>query len=730
MVVTSMSVNTEAESRILQPGSNCWCLAHARRLAFLIDGAAYFSALRAASMRARQAIFILGWDVDSRMRLPRSDDAADDLPETFGEFLNALARRRPHLQIHVLDWDFAMLFALDREVLPLYQPGWRSHRRVHFHLDSRHPVGASHHQKIVVIDDALAFVGGLDITHSRWDTPDHDPDEPRRVDVAGEPYAPFHDVQLMVEGDVAAVLGQLARERWRRATGRDPRQPAGAAGDPWPDGVTADLSDVEVAVARTEPAYQARPAIQEIKRLYLDAIAAARHSIYIENQYLTAPSIGEALAARLQEREGPEIILISRFGGTGWLETNTMEMLRARFLRQLQAADRYGRLRAWYPDRDGMQDGFILLHSKLMVVDDRFVRIGSANLNNRSMGLDTECDLAIESGSPRVADAISGFRDRLLAEHLGMEVERVRAATRRSTSLIGAIEGLNGTGNSRRLSPLQPELAPEPGVLLSETALIDPEQPVDPEVLVDKLVPPEGKGRAGHHLGAIVGVLLVAGSLAAAWRWTPLSEWVDIGRLVHAAQLFVDTPAAPLWVLGTYLLASLVAFPITLLVVATALLFGPVEGFVYALAGSLLGAGATFGIGHLLGRATVRRLAGTRLDALSRRLSRRGLLAVLAVRLIPVAPFTVVNIVAGATHIRLRDFLAGTVLGMTPGILAVTVFSDRILAALYTPSLSTLAWLSVVIVLIGAGAFGLQRWLQRHTAGRAAARDAGVRHGG
>jgi uncharacterized membrane protein YdjX (TVP38/TMEM64 family) len=345
------------------------------------------------------------------------------------------------------------------------------------------------------------------------------------------------------------------------------------------------------------------------------------------------------------------------------------------------------------------------------------------------MGLDTECDLAIESESPRVAEAIAGFRDRLLAEHLGVEAVRVRDAVRERGGLIGAIEVLNG--NSRRFAPLQP--TPTPELLLPESALIDPEQPVDPDKLIDELVPPDGQGRAGHHIGAIAGLLLVAGALAAAWRWTPLSEWVDIGLLVQMAQVaqaFVNTPAAPAWVLGAYLLASLVAFPITLVVVATALLFGPVEGFVYALSGSLLGAVATFWIGHFLGRGTVRRLAGTRLDALSRRLGRRGLLAVMAVRMIPVAPFTVVNVVAGASHIRLRDFLAGTVLGMAPGILAVIVFSDRIRAAVYAPSLPSLAWLAVAIVFIGAGAFGLQRWLRRHADGQAAAGAAGVRHGG
>ncbi|HSB97097.1 MAG TPA: hypothetical protein VLC91_11650, partial [Spongiibacteraceae bacterium] len=207
---------------ILQPGTTCWRIEQATRLQFLIDGEEYFGALRAALLRARRSIFILGWDIDSRMALqPRARD--DDLPIAFGDFLNALVARRHALHAHVLSWDYAVLFALEREWLPTVKLHWRTHRRLHFQLDNKHPTGASHHQKIVVIDDRIAFVGGLDITRCRWDTAAHAPNEPRRIDADGNPYAAFHDVQMVVEGPVAHALGELARERWRRATGRVPK---------------------------------------------------------------------------------------------------------------------------------------------------------------------------------------------------------------------------------------------------------------------------------------------------------------------------------------------------------------------------------------------------------------------------------------------------------------------------------------------------------------------------
>ena len=126
---------------MLEPGRNCWRLEQAGRVAFLVDGAAYFSAVRAAAAQARRSIFILGWDIDSRMRLV-PEGADDGLPEPLGDFLNALAKRSRKLRIYILNWDFAMLYAPDREVLPRYKLGWRTHRRVRFELDGAHPVGS------------------------------------------------------------------------------------------------------------------------------------------------------------------------------------------------------------------------------------------------------------------------------------------------------------------------------------------------------------------------------------------------------------------------------------------------------------------------------------------------------------------------------------------------------------------------------------------------------------
>jgi phosphatidylserine/phosphatidylglycerophosphate/cardiolipin synthase-like enzyme/uncharacterized membrane protein YdjX (TVP38/TMEM64 family) len=704
---------TEAASEtILKEGENCWRIAPAERVAFLVDGEAFFAAFAAAVERAQQSVFIVGWDIDSGIRLWR-DEVSRDLPAELGNFLNAVVARRKRLRVYILDWDFALLYALEREPLPSLRFGWRGDRRLRFALDDNHPVGASQHQKLVVVDDRVAFVGGFDLARNRWDTPEHAPDDERRVD-RGSSYPPFHDVQMLVEGEAAAALGELARERWRRATGERPRSPKGTPGDPWPPGLGAALSRVEVAISRTSHAWEGQPEVCEVKRLYLDAIAAARSGIFIESQYFTSAAVGDALAGRLQEKDGPEVVLVLPRECSGWLEENTMGVLRARLLRRLSEADRFNRLRVFYPERSDLGGRSIQVHSKVMVVDDLLVRVGSANLNNRSMGLDSECDLAIEAGTrEEVREAIRVFRNRLLGEHLGVSLQRMEAALAAEGSMIRAIEALRHP--PRFLAPLRAQVEPWVDMLVPDATLIDPERPARIEDLADALVPPEEKARKSARPRA-VGLLLLLGAtlaLAAAWRWTPLSEWLDLQTLKEWGATFRENRYALLLVLAAYLLGGLVLVPVTLLILVTAFTFPPVEAVLYALGGSLLSALSTFGLGRLLGRETVRRLAGARLNRLSRWLGRRGLVAMTAVRLFPVAPFTVVNMVAGTSHIRLRDFTFGTLLGMVPGVLAITVFERSLEQAVAEPATGNFLLLGAVLVAVVGLAWGVRRWLSR-----------------
>ena len=698
--------------RILKPGYNCWRVLPARRVSYLIDAADYFRAFRATAARAAQTILMLGWDIDSRVTLVREGDCGP-LPNGLCEFLNTLVSRPHGPRAYVLTWDFAMLYALGREWLPIYKLDWRTHRRLCFRMDGKHPPGGSHHQKIIVVDDSAAFVGGLDLTRSRWDTPEHRPQDPRRIEVEGAlPYRPFHDVQILVEGEVARALGDLVRDRWQRATGRSLARPVGPQRDVWPAELKPDVENVSVAIARTDPAFDGRAEVREVELLYRDAIRAARRHVYLENQFFTANIICEALTERLQQADGPDIVLVLALRTDGWLSQQTMDVIRGRMIHRLRQADRYGRLRVYYPEIPGLGEQCLNVHSKVMVVDDEFARIGSANLNNRSMGIDTECDLAFESGGePQVRSGIAALRNRLLAEHLGTTSDSVAQALDRSGSLIAAIESLRRGG--RTLNELA---APPPEEITSwvpNPEFLDPERPIDPDKLTERFVPPEEHAPTHRRLVFGLSLLLFVLAMAAAWRWTPLHDWLDVDTLSAHMSWFRSQAGAPLVALAAYVIGGLLVVPVTLLVVATAIAFGPLQGSLYALVGSLTSAVVVYSIGSVLGRDTVRRLAGKRLNRLSRRLAEHGIAAVAVLRMLPVAPFTVVNLVAGASHIRFRDFFIGTILGMAPGIAVIALFVDRLDATVQNPGLTTGLILATIVLFFVIGTYGLRRWVLR-----------------
>ena len=223
---------TSPADPILKAGLTCWRVERASRAAPLVDGAAYLAALRRALLAARRSVLVLGWDIRSDLRL---EPDADDRPLYL--LLDALARERPSLEVRILIWDWILPYSLDREKLPGWRLGALTHPRVRFALAGDHPPGGCHHEKLAVVDGRLGFVGGIDLTAGRWDTPAHRPVEPRRGSGPGGPLPPFHDAALMVEGPAAAALEDLALERWREATGEVVPAAAQGSASPWPEGV-------------------------------------------------------------------------------------------------------------------------------------------------------------------------------------------------------------------------------------------------------------------------------------------------------------------------------------------------------------------------------------------------------------------------------------------------------------------------------------------------------------
>lgn len=469
------SSTPDQDEPLLSAGRNCWRVAHADRAAVIVDAAAYFRAVKDAFLKARHSIYLIGWDFDTRIKF-EPESAELDGPEELGPFLRWLVKQRPDLNVYVLKWDLGTLFALGRGTTPFALLGWTTSRRLHFKLDRMHPPGAAHHQKIVVVDDVLAFCGGIDMTADRWDTRDHLDEDPRRVRPSGRSYGPWHDATAAVDDGAARALGDLARERWKRATGQDLEPPPPSQAAIWPDRIEPTFRNVTLGIARTMPGDEDAEDVREIERLTLDAIGAARRTIYCESQYFASRAVADAIARRLVEKDGPEIVIVNPESADGFLEAEVMDSARARMFDRVRRADMYGRFRIYTPVTERGRP--IYVHAKILVVDDMLFRIGSSNLNNRSMGFDTECDLAIEA-APADRDLrrrIEAIADDLLAEHLGCAPSVVHKARHdMSGSLIAAIDALRGSG--RTLRPFEPAPINAAEERLAESDVLDPEQP-------------------------------------------------------------------------------------------------------------------------------------------------------------------------------------------------------------------------------------------------------------
>jgi uncharacterized membrane protein YdjX (TVP38/TMEM64 family) len=389
-----------------------------------------------------------------------------------------------------------------------------------------------------------------------------------------------------------------------------------------------------------------------------------------------------------------------------------MHVLRTRLIRRLRQEDRFGRFRVYYPHVPGLADGTCIdVHSKLMIVDEDWVRIGSANLSNRSMALDTECDLVVEArGQARVAEAIRGLRERLLAEHLDTDPERVRKELDKAGSLNGAIAAFADQPRTLRQFDDLPEW---PETILSVAAVADPEEPIALETLLSERHAEEVAAPEKPAWGKLAGIVLGILALAAMWRFTPLREIATAEAAIAWAKDFGAQPWAPWVLMASYTPACLVMFPRPLITLAAVIAFGPWLGFSYSLLGICAASAVTWYMGLHMRRDTVRRLAGPKLDRIIEVMRKRGLVAMTLLRLVPLAPFAVESIVAGAIRMKLWHVVVGTAIGLLPGTLTTTVFGDAIETAV-TGSGPVNWWLvGGAAALLAAGAWAVKRWFTR-----------------
>jgi phospholipase D1/2 len=205
------------------------------------------------------------------------------------------------------------------------------------------------------------------------------------------------------------------------------------------------------------------------------------------------------------------------------------------------------------------------------------------------------------------------------------------------------------------------------------------------------------RGRQAAIKILFIFLLLLAVPLA--WRWTPLIEWINFETIIDWQESVKGYPAAFYLVVGAYLLGSLFLFPVTVLNIATVFTFGPIRGNLYAFAGWLASAAMGYGIGRALGRQMVKKLAHSWSDRLIQPAERHGFITVLTMRVLPVAPFTLVNFFVGASGIRFRDFFLASVVGRIPGIVMLTLAGVQIESFLRRPDTMSVVLLGLILIL-------------------------------
>jgi phospholipase D1/2 len=436
---------------LLIPGVTCSTIVPDGRAGLLVDGRDFYRAFYEAACLAERSIVMAGWQFSSGVELIRGDDVTScDLPTSLIDFLAELCKRRPELNIYMLPWDSSPVFTFEREPLQRLRFHLKGHPRIHWKMDNCHPPGASHHQKLIAIDRAIAFVGGMDICDSRWDDRSHHAIAEHRCSGA-RTYQPYHDVQAYVTGEAVDILRGWFCERWKLASGYAlelvdcPKREIEIR-------PTFEVHAPRIGLARTLPRLTDPPhdEVRELFHLHARAIGLAKHLIYIENQYFSSDEIARALENRMHsESSSPlEIVMVLPQKSAGFKERISIGVYQAQLLEHLtNVAARTGHHFGIYYQvaRGSSEDIPVFIHAKVLAVDDRFLLVSSANTSNRSMGYDTELGIAWEA--PEATPSLHAARMELLGEHIG--VGRQEAASLLGPSTHGLVKRLNAIATAR-----------------------------------------------------------------------------------------------------------------------------------------------------------------------------------------------------------------------------------------------------------------------------------------
>lgn len=655
---------------------------------------------------AQRSIFILGWDVHSSVDLlPEGRSDRDVAPSQLHLLLKWVANKNKDLKIYILPWEYAFFYTFERDLFLEAKFKWIAPSNIKFSTDGTNPIGASHHQKIVLIDDTIAYCGGIDLTVHRWDNKEHIPNNPKRVLLDGSMYPPYHDLQLRIQGDLVKDFSKIVRSRYRNATGN--HIPISNTKNEQLIKVKGSISleAQNARVLQTRPTGTYGKELREVEQAYLDLIRNAKSFLYIENQYLTSDLITEELIKRLSEDTCPEIMIVLPKMAGAWLELETMGRLQAEKCLRISSADKYKRLQILYPDDSRLKENdYIVVHSKLMLADHSRLVIGSANLTNRSLGLDTECSVYVEGHYQNLFfNLISMFSD--------VSTEDISQMFENGHSYKTIVSAINSKSSFKKLKDInvfsyRPTI---PDDLIPDKDYLDQSQPVEFDQqlqLYNKAIKKRWKilQRLTQNWGFAV-TLFGGLFLVLLWNYYPLSSLLGKDQALYQSLLY--SPYAILIICGIFFVAGIFFIPINLLILLTAPLYKPHHAFLLIMLGTQFFCFSTY----LMGRI-VFYLQKTQATYGSHKIVKafkdNSLLTFIFIRILPIAPSTVIGMIAGYLKASFLQYQIGSAIGIIPGTVALIFFQKSLFAIFQDYS-----WQNVLVflfvLLFFAGTYKLAR---------------------
>lgn len=485
---------------ILVPNETCFTIVETKSAGVLVDARDYFRAFHRAASEARQYILLAGWEFDSDVELVRGEDAqGSEYPAGFRALLTALSAERPELRIYILAWDYSVFFAMEREWMQKLIFDWTTPKAISFQFDRTHASGACHHQKLAIVDGRIAMLGGIDFASSRWDDRRHAPVNPDRRD-GPVVHGPYHDAGCFLTGPAVQALRDVFEQRWAAATDERLDLPAEVADEPIVPQGAMPLRASSVGLSQTRGSRDGEAPLEQVLALYCRAIAGAERSIYMETQYFTSEAVRDALVARMRDSSKPrlDIVLVKPRGADTPKERVVLADAQDELLASLStvAEETGSRVGIYYSASldEGGKEVPTFVHAKLLVVDDRVLSVGSANLTNRSMKIDTELNATWEArgGDDELASDIAAVRQSLLAEHTGVEAGPFGS----SEGLVERLDAIAAAPSSR-LWKHAAKLAPNGERVIRLERIFDPDKPLEEVALLEALQLPGGARATG-----------------------------------------------------------------------------------------------------------------------------------------------------------------------------------------------------------------------------------------